>query len=1400
MRTWLLLFLWWIPGGLLAQLSEDFSDGDFTQNPSWQGDAAFFQVNAALELQSMGPAASETLHLATAQSLVAGTEWRFSWRYAFPPSSTNRMRFYLVSDQANLEGSLQGYYIEVGETGSNDTYRLYRQDGLAATELIAASPGLAGSGVDARLRVLRDQAGNWQLSVDASGSGQFVGQGSAFDATYTSSAWAGVWVQHTATRSDAFFFDDIYVGVPVQDTLPPRLTGLQILGPQDLALTFSEPLAAGPAQDPAHYFLSGGIGNPATASWQAASPAQVSLALATPLTDGVSYTLTLSNLADTAGNVLPAPVDTTFLYDIPDLPQPGEVILNEIMADPSPSAGLPEVEYVELLNASSKTFDLTGWTLSNGTVTTVLPPHTLGPGAFVLLVRQPDASQMSSFGPVLGLGPWTALVNTGDNLGLRSAGGLLLDTLDYTDDWYGNPAKAEGGYALERIDPNPNPCPPAANWIASTAPAGGTPGAVNSVFNPNPSPAAPALLSALVLDPQTLRLCFDQSMDPATLAVAAAYSLDPGPVTITAAAPIAPDFRCVTLSLSAALPAGAVFTLTLSGLSGCRGNALPPLSVEVARGSVPLAGDLIINELMPDPTPPLGLPEAEFVELFNRSERILELNQVQLSDGSSTVRLSPRIMTPGSYLILCAAEDSAAFAAWGPVLGLPFLPTLNNSSDSLFLRGPFEEPLDAVFYTSAWYRDADKANGGWSLERIDPDLTACGLAANWGASVAPAGGTPGQPNSLLGTQLEVPPLRLESWSLPDPQQMRLQFNQPLEPGPATVPGTYIAGPSLGVTAVTQVDGQGLLLTFSAPLDSAGTYALWAPGLIDCLGQPWEDTLVFGLTVRPTPYALRMHEIMADPSPRQGLPEGEYIELYNPGDRWLDLSGLRLFDNGQTGAPLGDRVLPPGGYLLLTTEADAPALADWGPVVGLSGFPSLGNSLDSLYLRDENGQVIDQVFYQDSWYRDPVKREGGWSLEQIDAGLAACDHSGNWAASEATAGGTPGRANSIAGAFTELSPPRLVQVTVPEPHVVSFVFDEPLDAAAVFDLNFYDLSGAPGFLVLIELAPGGRHLTFTFDAELEADLLYPLVFNGLPGCNGGLITEEVFVGLPQAAAPGDVLIHEILFNPYTGGSDFVEIINVSDKVIDLSTLRLGEGWPGSDSIYNDDPVSAAPVQLLPQQILCLTPDVDFQLRTYLPPGDARFLEMNSFPSYDDREGSCVVFTRDGVVLDRLDYLDDWQFPTLEDENGVSLERLSTLRPTQEADNWRSAAQTVRYATPGYPNSQRLAEAQAEGTFFLEPAVFSPDNDGQDDVAGIHYDLPFPAGNARVLVFDPQGRLIRTLRNNTLLGSGAGTFVWDGRDDQQRLAPLGAYVVVLEVTRTDTGERQQYRAVATLGQRL
>ena len=124
-----------------GQLSDDFSDGDFTNNPQWGGDTSEFIVNADFKLQLNAPSLTDTSYLSVETGTLdfaSNISWEFYVKMDFSPSNNNNFRYYLVSNNNNLQGYLNGYFIRVGENGSLDKLKLYRQDGLSTT-LLASS-------------------------------------------------------------------------------------------------------------------------------------------------------------------------------------------------------------------------------------------------------------------------------------------------------------------------------------------------------------------------------------------------------------------------------------------------------------------------------------------------------------------------------------------------------------------------------------------------------------------------------------------------------------------------------------------------------------------------------------------------------------------------------------------------------------------------------------------------------------------------------------------------------------------------------------------------------------------------------------------------------------------------------------------------------------------------------------------------------------------------------------------------------------------------------------------------------------------------------------------------------------------------------------------------------------
>jgi hypothetical protein len=151
--------------------------------------------------------------------------------------------------------------------------------------------------------------------------------------------------------------------------------------------------------------------------------------------------------------------------------------------------------------------------------------------------------------------------------------------------------------------------------------------------------------------------------------------------------------------------------------------------------------------------------------------------------------------------------------------------------------------------------------------------------------------------------------------------------------------------------------------------------------------------------------------------------------------------------------------------------------------------------------------------------------------------------------------------------------------------------------------------------------------------------------------------------------------------------------------------------------------------------------------------------SALPTYNNGSGTVVFLGQTGDTLDLFNYDDALQFALLKSVDGVSLERVDPNRPTSDNSNWHSAAEDVGYATPGYQNSQYAPTPSANGSISIEPAIFSPDNDGYQDLLTIAYQFDEPGFVGTMKVFDIAGREVRTLMNNELLGT-SGAVSWDG----------------------------------------
>ena len=159
----------------------------------------------------------------------------------------------------------------------------------------------------------------------------------------------------------------------------------------------------------------------------------------------------------------------------------------------------------------------------------------------------------------------------------------------------------------------------------------------------------------------------------------------------------------------------------------------------------------------------------------------------------------------------------------------------------------------------------------------------------------------------------------------------------------------VAPPSAG-TLSTRAETQTLPQSAqeSTPLSTVSTSSTDAPTVAPAPAQPSAD-------VADGSEPLRITEVM--PAPLTGQPE--WVELYNPGDQPIDLTGWSLGDTVRT-SPLVGTISANARLVISTAELDLS-----GPVLVVDRIGNgLNNDGDTIAVIDPQGNVVHQIRYGD----------------------------------------------------------------------------------------------------------------------------------------------------------------------------------------------------------------------------------------------------------------------------------------------------------------------------------------------------------------------------------------------------------------------------------------------------
>jgi hypothetical protein len=736
---------------VFTQVTEDFSDGNFTQNPVWTGNSEHFIINDEQNLQLLNSEAGLST-LSTPNAKATNCEWRIWVRLSFSPSANNNARIYLISDNPDLSGSLNGYFLQLGEAGGDDAIELFRQSGTEIFSVCRGSEALLASSFKIGLKIIRDQNNLWTILADPNGEENYQFQAEAVDDVYLNTQHFGIYCKYTSSNSSKFYFDDIYVGEIIVDNQPPTILQTEVLDDSSLKIYFDEVVKQNSAENISNYSVNNGIGMPLSAEINPSDATQVILNFANKFPNGQENILTVSSVEDLSGNAITT-LEIGFVYFTA---AEYDVLINEIMADPSPSVNLPEYEYLELYNNLPHPINLNGWTLIVGSSEKVFNNVELDANSYLIVAKNTAQAHLEDFGNFYGFESFT-LTNSGQDLVLISKEGSTISSVSYSDEWYGDHEKEDGGWSLEQINPE-NICSGAENWKASTDNKGGSPGSINSVISD--LTLFPKPIKFEMLDAKNIQLTFNQKMDSLSLCNPLHYYVDNNIASPTSIIFSYLKPQKIILGFNDDFVIGKTYELNVEKqIQNCCGMEMKKDTTIVFGLPEPAENmDIVINEILFNP---LG-DGVDFVELFNVSFKVIDLSELELG----SVKISPPnppdssyyslteeqlLMVPGAYLCLSSSPlmVKTQYQTNNPngFLKVDPFPGLKNDKGSVLLRDKNSLMIDAFDYDEKMHYPLLVYVDGVSLERA-VFLQTTNDKTNWHSAAESVGfATPAYENS-----------------------------------------------------------------------------------------------------------------------------------------------------------------------------------------------------------------------------------------------------------------------------------------------------------------------------------------------------------------------------------------------------------------------------------------------------------------------------------------------------------------------------------------------------------------------------------------------------------------------------------------------------------------------------
>ena len=811
---------------------------------------------------------------------------------------------------------------------------------------------------------------------------------------------------------------------------------------------------------------------------------------------------------------------------------------------------------------------------------------------------------------------------------------------------------------------------------------------------------------------------------------------------------------------------------------------------------------ILINEFMY--APPSGMPE--WVECINNSNDTIPLSGWKISDaGTTKASMLPvqRMIIPHSFFIVTTdtalLKDNYSISV--PLMQASFSALNNTTADAVVVFDPTNSMIDSVFYNPSW-----GGSNGRSLERIDT-INSSTLQSNWKTSVHPRGATPGAINSVTQKSFDAAISRMTiSPQFPVTGNSISLSSIIKNIGKQTLSSIhfqlYVDANKDSILDLNELTFQ-QTIPFLAINDSITVLATLSPlaqgkyllcSKISTVQD--EDTtnniLFLSIAVGIPPKSIVVNEIMY--APIGDIPE--WIELYNNSNTTISLSQWKFSDNGSTKASIANPLASIAAHSYCIVAADS-SFTNFFPnsaPVFIAPFSALNNTTpDAIVVYDERGAIMDSVYYRQSW-----GGLNGNSLQRFDFFGTSSD-SLNWR----SALPSPGIENLSARKEIDVEIKNISTAkTTNGIRILATIFNQGRQAVNGLSVKFYHDKNRDSSAQQIELIDSSfisilnplDSTTILYNWNIHIQGMQSIIVTVETPNDMRLTNNSRLIIAKNTFAPQTLVINEIMYEPLSGKSEFVELFNRTTDTVDIAEWKLMDqlSSSGSRAII---PLAKFSTAVPPGGFMVVASDSS--IYSQFPSLATKNVIVNSSLSLNNSGEDLILTDLTNTQIDSVRYSPLWHLKN-HSSSGRSLERINPSIQSNDARNWSSSVAGAG-STPAAPNSIFTASVSNTSSLSLTPNPFSPDNDGFEDFLSINYSLPVNSATIRVRIYDVTGRLIRRLAQNEPSPS-TGSIIWNGMDDDGHRVRIGMYIILLEALDNFGGTAKTMKDVAVVARKL